>query len=362
MRWALGLLAVAGVTFAQTSANVLLVINQSSEVSRRIGEYYLKQRAIPTANVCRLRMADAEEIDWTTYESQIEQPIAAFLKRGKLEEQILYIVTTLAVPLRVRGNGSGQTTETAAVDSELTLLYSKMRGAKFARQGFVANPFFQKRDAAFRHPQFPMYLVTRLAGYDFEDVKAVIDRSLQARNRGKFVIDLSANDDNAGNKWLRAAALLLPRDRLVLESTEKVLYHEKDVIAYAAWGSNDKNRHQRHIGFEWLPGAIATEFVSTNGRTFKRPPEKWNISTWADKELWFAGAPQTLTADYIHDGASGSSGHVAEPFLGLTPRPEYVLPAYFGGRTLADSFYMSIPALSWQNIIVGDPLCRLAMP
>ena len=359
---AAGLLLAAGAALAQTPANVLVVVNQSSEVSRRIGEYYMHRRAIPAANLCRLQVTDAEEIDWSTYESKIEQPVAACLKRGKLEEQILYIATTLGVPLRVAGGGSGQMSETAAVDSELTLLYAKMRGRKFLRPGHVANPFFQKRDQAFGHPQFPIYLVTRLAGYDFEDVKGTIDRALQARNRGRFVIDLTANDENAGNKWLRAAALLLPADRLILDESEKVLYNQKDVIGYAAWGSNDKNRHQRHVGFTWLPGAVATEFVSTNARTFRRPPENWNISTWADKALWFAGAPQTLTADYIHEGATGCSGHVAEPFLGLTPRPEYLLPAYFSGRTLAESYYAAIPGLSWQNIVVGDPLCRLGKP
>src|SRR5579864_2272143 len=88
---------------AQTSANVLLVVNQSSEISRHIGDYYERKRAVPAENVCRLRVTDAEEIDWTVYEKQIEEPVAACLKQGKLEEKILYIVTTLGVPLRVKG-------------------------------------------------------------------------------------------------------------------------------------------------------------------------------------------------------------------------------------------------------------------
>jgi uncharacterized protein (TIGR03790 family) len=360
----LGLLVPLGAGLAQTSQNVLLVVNQSSEVSRRIGDYYARKRAIPDTNVCRLHVTEAEEIDWTVYDKQIEQPIAACLKQSKLEEKILYLVTTLGVPLRVKGQGSGQSTETCAADSELTLLYARMHGGKFARAGIVGNPFFGKRDQAFRHPTFPIYLVTRLAGYDFADVKGIIDRSLVARNRGKFVIDLSANDENPGNKWLRAAALLLPADRVVLDESENVIYNVKDVIGYAAWGSNDKSRRQRHVGFTWLPGAIVTEFVSTNGRTFKKPPDNWNISTWAksDQPLWFAGSPQTMAADYIHEGATGASGHVAEPFLGATPRPEFLLPAYFSGRNLAESYYVAIPGLSWQNIVIGDPLCRLGPP
>src|SRR5436190_2833539 len=259
------LLIAASPALPQTSANVLLVVNQSSEISRHIADYYGQKRAVPAANVCRLHVTDAEEIDWTAYEKQIEAPVAACLKEGGQEEKILYFVTTQGVPLRVHGGGSGLNSETCAVDSELTLLYAKMHGNNFSRAGLVPNPLFQKRDQAFRHPNFPIYLVTRLAGYDFADVKGIIDRSLAARNRGKFVIDLSSNEDSVGNKWLRAAALLLPLDRLVLDESETVLYNVKNVIGYAAWGSNDKSRHQRNVGFQWLPGAIMTEFVSSDG-------------------------------------------------------------------------------------------------
>src|SRR5262245_26666479 len=114
----LALLVPLTASFAQTSRNVLLVVNQSSEVSRQIGEYYARKRAIPAANVCRLQVADAENIEWAAYEKQIEQPVAACLKQGNLAEQVLYIVTTLGVPLRVPGKGSGQESETASVDSE----------------------------------------------------------------------------------------------------------------------------------------------------------------------------------------------------------------------------------------------------
>ena len=105
-----------------------------------------------------------------------------------------------------------------------------------------------------------------------------------------------------------------------------------------------------------------TEYVSTNGRTFTRPPENWNISNWFSKELFFYGSPQTLTADYILEGASGASGHVYEPYLRMTPRPDLLLPAYYQGRNLAESYYLAIPRLSWQNIVVGDPLCALGKP
>jgi uncharacterized protein (TIGR03790 family) len=69
-----------------------------------------------------------------------------------------------------------------------------------------------------------------------------------------------------------------------------------------------------------------------------------------------------LSADVIHEGASGASGNVYEPYLNACARPEYVLPAYFDGRNLAESFYMGLPALSWMGVILGDPLCSLGKP
>ena len=359
---ALGLLAGYSTLLAQSGENVLLVVNRAAPLSRRIADYYIHKRGIPLKNVCKLDILEEdEEISWDTYVEEVERPIARCLTKADLREQVLYIVTTMGVPLKVRGPGTGLAAEYCAVDSELTLLYSKMKGKSFPRAGISPNPFYRQKDQPFTHARFPIYLVTRLAGYDFDDVKGIIDRSLAARGtaEGKFVFDLKSNDDAPGNNWLRTAALALPKERVVMDESAKVLTGEKDVIGYAGWGSNDPNRHQRNLGFQWLPGALVTEYVSSDGRTFQRPPADWTIGTWKDAAGWFIGSPQTLTADYIHEGATGCSGHVYEPYLDLTPHPDQLFPAYFHGRNLAESYYLAIPGLSWQNIVVGDPLCKL---
>jgi uncharacterized protein (TIGR03790 family) len=361
-RYAALLALLVSTAYSQTAANVLIVVNQSSNVSKRIGEYYASRRSVPSENLCRIKTTTNELISRAIYENEIEQPIAKYLKSHRLSEKILYIVTTLGVPLKISGGGSSLTADFAAVDSELTLLYGKSKGTEYGITGPVANPFFRKTGEPFRHPQFPIYLVTRLAGYDFADVKALIDKSLAARNRGKFVIDLKAGDEKTGNSWVREAARALPHDRVVLDETANVLKGQREVIGYAAWGSNDRDRKERLLGFQWLPGAIVVEYVSTDGRTFARPPDSWNIGPWSDKTRWFGGAPQTLTADYIHEGASGCAGHVYEPLLMGCPRPQYLFPAYYSGKNLAESYYVSIPGLSWQNIVIGDPLCRIGKP
>jgi uncharacterized protein (TIGR03790 family) len=351
---------IGPVVRAQTPAEVLIVVNRQSNISRQIGKYYQEKRGVPAANLCVIDTAPNELVTRKVYDAEIETPIGEFLKKAQLQEKILYIVTTSGVPLRVGGDNAGQLNTAASVDSELTLLYAHLHGTKTALPGALANPFFRQRDIPFRHPLFPMYLVTRLAAYDLAGMKGLVDRALLARNAGKFVIDLRANEETPGNQWLRTAALLLPKERVVLEQSEAVTMNQKEIIGYASWGSNDPDRHQRFLHFQWLPGAIMTEFVSTNARTFKRPPETWQIGKWSDPpSTWYEGSVQTLTADYLQEGATGASGQVEEPYLIYCPRPEFVLPAYFQGRTLAESYYMGIPGLSWMNIVIGDPLARL---
>ena len=356
-----GLVLTASGLRAQTPQNVLIVVNDNSPVSRSIGEYYALRRAIPARNVCHLRTTTEEVIPRSQFNLEVAGPIADYLKKNNLVESVLYIVTTLGVPLKIPGT-DGLGGDEAAVDSELTLLYSDIMGVPHTIAGSVPNPFFGRKNDKFSHPQFPIYLVTRLAAYDFTEVKGIIDRSLLAANHGKFVIDLSTSGYPDGETWLANAASLLPPDRVVLDKTSGVVYDQTDVIGYASWGSNDKNRHHRFTGFQWLPGGVMTEYVSTNARTFSRPPENWTISDWNSPQLWFAGSPQTMTADYIHEGATGASGHVYEPYLAMNPRPDFLLPAYYQGRNLADSYYLSIPRLSWQNVVVGDPLCSLGKP
>jgi uncharacterized protein (TIGR03790 family) len=353
------LLAWGASLAAQSGENVLLVINQNDPASKEIGDYYRPRRGVPDRNVCAIPVTSAEEIDWAAYERQIERPVGDCLKKGNLTEKVLYIVLTLGLPLRVTGGGKGLTTEVCSVDSELTLLYGKLKGAKTERAGWVANPYYMKRDELFTHPRFPIYLVTRLAAFDVREVKQMIDRSLAARNRGRFVVDLQSADDQDGNNWLRTAAILLPADRVLIDATKTVVYGSTDVIGYASWGSNDQNRKKRELGFQWLPGAVATEFVSTNGRTFKRPPDQWTYTSWDDRLHLFEGSPQGLTTDLIHQGATGASGNVYEPYLMGCIRPDYLLPAYYEGHNLAESYYVAMPFLSWQGIVLGDPLCSI---
>jgi uncharacterized protein (TIGR03790 family) len=350
---------------AQGPENVLIVINSAIPDSIQVGEYYQKKRRVPTDNVVRISLPAVEQVSRVAFEQRIQQPVQAWIERNRAQDRLLYIVLTKGVPLRVAGT-AGRTGATASVDSELTLLYRRMTGQPVAPAGSTPNPYFHgMRPIAearpFSHEQQDFYLVTRLDGYTVADVIALIDRGSDAGRDGRFVLDQKGSiTPEPGNQWLERAAIQLRglgmSERVVLDTSSAIVTNQANLLGYYSWGSNDPAMTNRQNGLTFAPGALAGSFVSTDGRTFKEPPPTWNHGRWENPRTFFAGSPQSMTGDLIRQGATGVSGHVAEPFLDATIRPDVLFPAYVSGFNLAESFYLAMPSLSWQTVIIGDPL------
>ena len=357
------LLAVPGLSAAQSAENVLVVINDASPASMQIGEYYIHKRAIPQDHVVHLKTATTEGISRADYARTLEQPIGSWLMSHQLVDKVLYIVLTKGVPLRVDGTSGLQGT-VASVDSELTLAYRRFVGSPAAPVvGRVANPYYlgeQPLSEAkpFSRLTFDLYLVTRLDGYTVDDVLKLIDRAMAPSTNGKIVLDQRASLlDAGGDRWLQQAADRVRQattsDTVVLDMSKSVVSTDSPVLGYYSWGSNDPANRLRHFGLHFAPGAIAGMFVSTDGRTFTEPPADW-VPGGTDQRGY---GSQSLAGDLIRDGVTGVSAHVTEPFLDATIRPQILFPAYLRGFTLAESYYLAMPFLSWQTVIVGDPLC-----
>lgn len=353
------LAVLPGPAAAQTSENVLLVVNSKSPVSIQIAAHYAKARGLPEQNIARLESPDTDTINRAVFESNIERPIAAWLTRHRLQDQILYIVLTKGVPLRIAGT-SGLTGAAAAVDSELTLLYRKMVGLPVPVVGRVDNPYFVGSDfgraARLSRQNSDLYLVTRLDGFSAEDVIRLIDRSVAPVQDGLVILDQRAvGSDRGGDAWLAETAERLTTmnlgSRVRLETTRALASADGPVLAYFSWGSSDPANRQRQTGLRFANGAIGGMFVGTDARTFREPIASWRPSAAT------GGAGEALAGDLIREGITGLSGHVAEPLLDAIARPQIAIPAYLSGFNLAEAFYLATPFLSWQNIVVGDPLC-----
>ena len=359
--------SLASAANAQSAANVMVVINETSPESVRIGEYYAAKRSIPPENITRLRTAPTDELDRAAYEFFIERPISETLTRHATQDRIHYLVLTKGIPLRVRGSG-GLEGSTASVDSELAVLYRKLLGVPIPPAGRIPNPYYlgdrlPSEAQRFVHRTHDIFLVTRLDGYTVDDVIKLIDRGVAPRREGVFVLDQRGVliGNRVGDDWLSAAAERLKKDglgaRVQLEGSKAPATSAAPALGYYSWGSNDASFSSRRVDVPFVPGALAGMFVSTDARTFKEPPAEWNIGRWGQTKGYFEGSPQSLTGDLIRAGVTGVSGHVSEPFLDGSARPQILFPAYIAGFNLAESFYLSIPYLSWQNVVIGDPLC-----
>jgi len=351
---------------AQTAENVAVVINDASPESKQVGEYYVKARSIPAENVIHIQTAPEDIVQPAAFVATIQQPIAAALVKANLQDRILYLVLTKGIPLRIAGTG-GQDGTVASVDSELTLLYRRMTGQTASPGGRIDNPYYLgakplTEARLFTHRDMDIYLVSRLDAFTVEEAIALVDRAGQTAREGSIVLDQrDALVNRLGEDWLGLAAERLTKaghgERVVFETTPKPARDVSSVMGYFSWGSADPQNRVRRVKMDFVPGAIAAMFVSTDARTFKEPPAAWMPLNLDERSTWFGGSSQSLLGDLIREGVTGAAGQVSEPYLQSAVRPEILFPAYLAGFNLVEAFYLAIPHVSWQTVVIGDPLC-----
>jgi uncharacterized protein (TIGR03790 family) len=351
--------------YAQSAENVAVIINDADPASRQIGEYYARERGIPPENVIRIKTTSEDAITQAAFQTQIQQPIGLALARARIQDRVLYLVLTKGVPLRISGT-TGQDGTMASVDSELAVAYRRMVGDNVLARGRIDNPYFlgtqDIREARpFTHREHDIFLVTRLDGFTVDDAIALVNRAKAPATEGRIVLDQRAALVNKiGDDWLAQAAAKLAGaghgERVLLETTTKPARGISPVIGYFSWGSTDPQNRSRTVGMEFAPGALAASFVSTDARTLREPPPNWVPTNDTNRATWYAGSSHSLTGDLVREGVTGVAGHVAEPFLESAVRPEILFLAYLSGFNLAEAFYLAIPHLSWQTVVIGDPL------
>lgn len=352
------------VTYSQNFINerldnyddVLVIINQNSTISDSIGRYFALMRNIPPVNILRINAPIIEEIDTVDFNS-IRNQIENYIIQNNLLYKINYIVTTKGLPLKVnRGNTFSTTSPSSSVESELTLILSA-NANKIGANGYITSPYFLQKEN-FSRSKFDMFLVTRLDGYNFEDVKRMIDKSsayLWIDSTMQFIFDQDPTWNSTipylNNSMTYASTLLQQKGlKTLLDNTTTFLTHKENVIGYTSFGSNDYNAHlyTTHAKPQnnWASGAIAETYVSTSGRTFTKPV------TYG----------QSLIADLISEGITGVKGYVYEPYSNAMAIVWHLFDMYTDGYNLAESFYSASRALSWMDIIVGDPKMRIFTP
>jgi hypothetical protein len=255
--------------------------------------------------------------------------------------------------------------------------------------------------AAERLAQGDFYLVCRLDARTVADVRGMLDRARSIRidvnnialvldeSNSNGIADASANDelDNTAGTTRFGDDYELTRDRAL--TTDKRLapanvFYNKDagageffvgprlawsgavrlvstpVILLGTYGANHAGQPQTTAGafaggvyadsFNYAPGAVFNTIESFNGRDFG------GVGGFTGGN----GIPQEQAADFIAAGGTFAIGYVWEPFtLGLAKNQNLLRNFILGSLTWAEAAYTSVPLLSWQSIVLGDPLARV---
>jgi len=88
----------------------------------------------------------------------------------------------------------------------------------------------------------------------------------------------------------------------------------------------------------------------------------WSGSTTEAYDNRTAGYPimascaRNLLSELLREGASGGVANVDEPWTSYVGDVAYLFPRYAQGYTFAESAYMCMPGMGWQEVAVGDPL------
>lgn len=361
----------AGLNASELADRVILLANSSMPDSVSVAQHYARVRSVPMANVIALPMPTSETITWKQFVGSIWEPLEAELvKRGWIDaigmdlvdaigrrkyavsgHRIAALVTCWGVPLRIENDPALFTefkpytdhpefrTNQGAVDSELSLLARP----EYPINAGVPNPLFNNPEPTDGQRQMVVE-VSRLDGPTPADAMALVDQAVQAERDGllgRAYVDL-AGPAEKGNLWLQGTAqqiMALGFDVSVGHGPATVPETARfdAPVLYFGWYASDLNGPFLLPGFRFPPGAIAVHMHSFSAHTLRSRTEGW-------------------CGPLVSRGVTATLGNVYEPYLEFMHRPDLFFEALSRGANLVDAAYYALPTLSWQSIVIGDPL------
>ena len=354
------------------ASRVVLLANSDDPDSLRIAHHYAEVRGVPRENIVALKLPLTESISWREFVTTLWEPLVAELMRTKwldaipmtltdpvgrrkiavYNHRMAALITCRGVPLKIEHDPALYVdspftqkaefrTNAGAVDSELSLLAYP----NYPINAFVPNPLFQSEQLGSQDRRL-IVKVSRLDGPTAEDALALVDRAVAAETAGlvgRAYVDIGGIHA-AGDQWLEAVATQLgalgfaptvDRDPSTMAATARC----DAPVLYFGWYAGTLNGPFALPGFRFPVGAIAVHIHSYSAGTLRSTTGGW-------------------TGPLVARGVTATVGNVFEPYLELTHRPNLLLRALARGATLVDAAYFSLPELSWQAILVGDPLYR----
>jgi uncharacterized protein (TIGR03790 family) len=308
--------------------HVALIVNAQDPLSEAIGRVYAQVRAIPSANIIRVRFAvPSTSLDPVMF-SQMRRDI---LRRTP--DQVQVYALAWAAPWQV-----GCQSITGALSFGVRQLPCPP-----SCHTTRLNPYFARGEIRRPWQQLGLRLSILLAATDLSRATALIQRGKAADGSAPpgtvYLLSTSDRKRNLRAQRYRDVIATLAGSLQVKILQGNRLFGARDVIAYFTGlprvEAIDSNRFR--------PGAVADHLTSFAGRL--TPQDQ-------------PGA-QTSALRWLEAGATGSYGTVVEPcaIAEKFPDPLLLLAYYRGGDTLVESYWRSV-AMPEQGVFIGEPLAR----
>ena len=342
-------------TFGQTPNynDVGVIVNDNSQVSIDIGNYFKQARNVPEVNMIHIRTLTDEVIDTTEFRN-IQYQIKNYILQNDLEGKLHYLVTTKGVPFDIAVDSCfvmppSTFGKCSSVESELTLLFNQ-DSARIINNGSVQNPYYGNT-THIENSNINLMLVSRLDGKTKQDVFNLIDHSGPGtyvnKDIGKFIFDISYEQDaNVFNlfasKMYPAIDTLTRRGwNAIFDGDNLVPTGEENVIGFVGF---IRTIFEEPLDYTWERGSFTELMISGPNVSF------YDSANYSNN---------LQLADLVDEGLAGGSAYVHPYFSAQATDYTIFFSRYTDEKaipyTLAESYYMATKTLSWMNLLVGDP-------
>jgi len=366
------------------SEQVVILYNSKVRDSRSVAAYYAERRGIPSNRLIELDCSEPTRITRDQFRTEIVEPLrrqlqkrglARFSKQvvpaagnqpGRVRERLThskvrYLVLSYGMPYAILDDPRLsahvakeahplQRQSGASVENDLMLMPSDLD--TFA--GPAGNPFYNQTNTAGLHPGNGIFLVSRLDGPTARHAEDLVRKAARAERDGlwgRAYFDersITEGSYKRGDDWIKGAARIvegLGYTTYVDHSPDTLSrgFPFSEVAVYAGWYAGQPTGPFTLPTIEFAPGAIAYHLHSFSAADPRSPTQNW-------------------VGPLVALGATVTMGCVDEPYLEMTPDVERFFARLAEGCNVAEAFAMSLPVLSWQSILVGDPLYRPFRP
>ena len=367
------LLLLAGFPLVSSAAispeSVAVLYNSGVPESRKLAELYRDARGIPAENLIALDMPTAADISRGDYEKWLLKPLRwefenrRWWKRQKdaggvtlpTVNRIRVLVTMRGVPLRIQPVPKPGTApvppnpqnpvaghDEASVDSELAMF--GVEGVPV--DGVLLNKFYQS-DKSITDANLPFLVLTaRIDAPSYATCERMIRDVIEVEKTGlwgRAYVDI-ANKFPLGDQWLEAvvkanqqAGIPTVVDRF--NDTLPKNYPMTDAALYYGWYDWNVSGPFLNNRFQFRKGAVAMHLHSFSAEQLSDSGKNWS------------GA-------LLERGAAVTIGNVYEPYLHLTHDFSILHQRLLAGYSFGEACWMAMPVISWQGVVLGDPLYR----